>query len=47
MVEQRSDEGHDDPITPERPDEGCGPEALGPVDGYPCYSLEVLRLLED
>jgi hypothetical protein len=47
MVEQGSEEGRDDPIIPEHPDEGHGAEALRPTDGFPCYSLEVLRLLED
>jgi hypothetical protein len=46
MFEQRSEEGCDSLPAPEGPDEGQGAEAR-PADVYPCYSLEVLRLLED
>ena len=47
MFEQRNDEGREDPVVPERADEGHAAEALRPTDGFPCYSLEVLRLLEE
>ncbi len=47
MFEQRSDEGGDVPVAPERPDEGQRQETPWPAEGYPSYSLEVLRLLED
>jgi len=47
MIEQRNDEGRDDAAVAERPDEGQHVEAARPADYYPCYSLEVLRLLED
>ena len=46
MFEQRSEEGLDAPPDSEGPDEGQGAEARS-ADVYPCYSLEVLRLLED
>jgi hypothetical protein len=47
MFEQRSEEGPDAPPASESPDEGQGAEAARSADVYPCYSLEVLRLLED
>ena len=47
MFEQRIEEGDDNPTVPDGPDEGQRAEAHRPADGYPCYSLEVLRLLED
>jgi hypothetical protein len=47
MVEQRNDDGREDPTAPERPEEGRDVEAPRPTDHYPSYSLEVLRLLED
>jgi len=47
MIEQRNDEGRDDAAAAECPEEGQRVEAARPTDLYPCYSLEVLRLLED
>ena len=47
MFEQRGDEGGDNPMVPEPPEDGQPAETLRPTEGYACYSLEVLRLLED
>ncbi len=46
MYEQRGDEGRDKPPAGARPDDGLL-EASPHGDGFRCYSLEVLRLLED
>lgn len=47
MVEQLSEDGRDNPMVADLPEEGQLLETSRPVDGYSCYSLEVLRLLED
>ena len=47
MFEQRTEEGRDQPIVSEGSDDGRDVEAPRWTDGFRCYSLEVLLLLED
>ena len=47
MVEQRGEEGREKPVVAAYPEEGRLSDASPLGDGYRCYSLEVLRLLED
>ena len=46
MFDQRIDEA-EPPAAQEQADEGRRPEAPRRADGFRCYSLEVLLLLED
>jgi hypothetical protein len=47
MYEQRGEEGREKPTAAACPEEGRLLDASRQSDGFQCYSLEVLRLLED
>jgi hypothetical protein len=47
MYEQRGDEGRETPTVTAHPEERRLLDASPLSDGFRCYSLEVLRLLED
>jgi hypothetical protein len=47
MFEQRGEEGREKPAVADRPEERRLQEPSRLNDGFRCYSLEVLRLLED
>ncbi len=47
MFEQRNEDGREKPAVAAFPDEGRLLDAPPMGDGFRCYSLEVLRLLED
>lgn len=47
MFEQRGEEVRDKPVVRVYPDEGRLLDSSHQSDGFRCYSLEVLRLLED
>jgi len=47
MFEQRGEEGREKPVVAAYPEERRLLEASPVGDGFRCYSLEVLRLLED
>jgi hypothetical protein len=47
MFEQRGEEGREKPVVADRPEERRLQEPSQQNDGFRCYSLEVLRLLED
>jgi hypothetical protein len=47
MFEQRIEERREKPVVVDHPEEGWIFEPSRKADGFRCYSLEVLRLLED
>ena len=47
MFDQRGEEGREKPAVADRPEERRLQEPSRLSDGFRCYSLEVLRLLED
>ena len=47
MLEQRTEEGREQPVASEGADEVRTAEAPRPADGFRCYSLDVLLRLED
>jgi hypothetical protein len=47
MFEQRGEEGREKPTAADHPEDGRLLESSRQRDDFRCYSLEVLRLLED
>jgi len=47
MLEQRTEEGREQPVASEGDDEARVAEAPRQTEGFRCYSLELLLRLED